>query len=300
MGRGFTATEISDVRKVAVVHPARRNFNVIFAAGAVGAYIGGTFGVWEIVYPILAIPVVVVASVHTPDRCCVADACCQGPAPSSRWTSHLALYADFFVRMHGLRLGDRCVVSRWPLGAWQPRDTGGTPRYDRRILTLLKHPLDNLILAREPHAIVIFGIGEKSIEHPDPVCMPVDAIVEANEHQAAPSRTFFVELIKLVSESLLISHRIVAFEGERRDVIHMECVRNSDEILPIYWNDEGLVVAGFIDVINETELLKCFQYVDRISKPVRIPSDRALSGDFVNRLHAICNESLLLVPRKEI
>lgn len=41
-----------------VPHPARRSFNAIFAAGAVGVYIGGGFGVWELIYPTLAIPVV--------------------------------------------------------------------------------------------------------------------------------------------------------------------------------------------------------------------------------------------------
>jgi hypothetical protein len=41
-----------------VPHPARRSFNAIFAAGAVGAYIGGSFGSWELIYPVLAIPVV--------------------------------------------------------------------------------------------------------------------------------------------------------------------------------------------------------------------------------------------------
>jgi hypothetical protein len=41
-----------------VPHPARRSLNAIFAAGAAGAYIGGAFGVWELVYPILATPVV--------------------------------------------------------------------------------------------------------------------------------------------------------------------------------------------------------------------------------------------------
>ena len=40
-----------------VPHPARRSFNAIFAAGAVGAYIGGGFGVWELIYPALATPV---------------------------------------------------------------------------------------------------------------------------------------------------------------------------------------------------------------------------------------------------
>jgi len=41
-----------------VPHPARRNFNAIFAAGAVGAYIGAAFGPWEMIYPVLATPVV--------------------------------------------------------------------------------------------------------------------------------------------------------------------------------------------------------------------------------------------------
>jgi hypothetical protein len=40
-----------------VPHPARRSFNAILAAGAVCAYIGGGFGVWELIYPVLAIPV---------------------------------------------------------------------------------------------------------------------------------------------------------------------------------------------------------------------------------------------------
>lgn len=41
-----------------VPHPARRSVNAIFAAGAVGAYVGGGFGVWELIYPVLATPVV--------------------------------------------------------------------------------------------------------------------------------------------------------------------------------------------------------------------------------------------------
>lgn len=41
-----------------VPHPARRSLNAIFAAGAVGAYIGSGFGPWELIYPVLAMPVV--------------------------------------------------------------------------------------------------------------------------------------------------------------------------------------------------------------------------------------------------
>jgi uncharacterized protein DUF6010 len=41
-----------------VPEPARRRFNAIFAAGAVGAYIGSSFGVWELLYPAVAMPFV--------------------------------------------------------------------------------------------------------------------------------------------------------------------------------------------------------------------------------------------------
>lgn len=41
-----------------VPYPSRRRFNAVFAAGAVGVYIGGAFGVWELAFPVLATPVV--------------------------------------------------------------------------------------------------------------------------------------------------------------------------------------------------------------------------------------------------
>ena len=41
-----------------IPNPDRRSFNAIFAAGAVGAYIGGGFGIWELIYPLVATPVV--------------------------------------------------------------------------------------------------------------------------------------------------------------------------------------------------------------------------------------------------
>src|SRR5260370_42057000 len=37
-----------------VPEPAKRKFSAIFAAGAVGAYLYGGFGAWELLYPALA------------------------------------------------------------------------------------------------------------------------------------------------------------------------------------------------------------------------------------------------------
>jgi hypothetical protein len=41
-----------------VPEPTRLRFNAILAAGAVGAYLNGGFGVWELLYPALATPMV--------------------------------------------------------------------------------------------------------------------------------------------------------------------------------------------------------------------------------------------------
>jgi Family of unknown function (DUF6010) len=41
-----------------VPEPARRDFNAILVAGTCGAYLSGGFGIWELVYPLLATPVV--------------------------------------------------------------------------------------------------------------------------------------------------------------------------------------------------------------------------------------------------
>jgi hypothetical protein len=41
-----------------VKEPTRRNFNSIFVAGASGVYLSGGFGVWELLYPAIAMPFV--------------------------------------------------------------------------------------------------------------------------------------------------------------------------------------------------------------------------------------------------
>src|SRR5215469_10581270 len=40
-----------------VPEPTRRTFNAILVAGASGAYLNGGFGPWELLYPVLALPV---------------------------------------------------------------------------------------------------------------------------------------------------------------------------------------------------------------------------------------------------
>jgi len=44
-----------------VPEPTRRTLNAILVAGTCGAYLNGGFGVWELIYPALATPVVYLA-----------------------------------------------------------------------------------------------------------------------------------------------------------------------------------------------------------------------------------------------
>jgi hypothetical protein len=40
-----------------VREPTRRTVNAVLAAGACGVYLGGGFGLWELVYPVVATPI---------------------------------------------------------------------------------------------------------------------------------------------------------------------------------------------------------------------------------------------------
>jgi hypothetical protein len=52
IGAGVFVLIMSFVRE-----PARRTFNAVLIAGASGVYMNGGFGLWELVYPVIATPV---------------------------------------------------------------------------------------------------------------------------------------------------------------------------------------------------------------------------------------------------
>jgi uncharacterized protein DUF6010 len=53
IGAGAFVVIMSVVRE-----PTRRTLNAVIVAGASGVYLSGGFGVWEVVYPVVATPVV--------------------------------------------------------------------------------------------------------------------------------------------------------------------------------------------------------------------------------------------------
>src|SRR6266446_5309876 len=128
--------------------------------------------------------------------------------------------------------------------------------------------------------------------------MARDSVVEARHHHAPPMRALLVKLIKLVAQRLLVSGRAPAPEGKGNDVVHVKCVRNGDEIPPAHWDDERLVVARLIDVIEEAQILQRLQNVDGAAHPVGIPAYWSLTGDSLDRLDTVGNEAFLLIARE--
>src|ERR1700733_1731535 len=41
-----------------VTEPTRHRFNAVFVAGTCGVYLSGGFGLWELLYPAIAVPIV--------------------------------------------------------------------------------------------------------------------------------------------------------------------------------------------------------------------------------------------------
>ena len=80
----------------------------------------------------------------------------------------------------------------------------------------------------------------------------------------------------------------------------MEGIGYGDEVPSAHRDDERLVVARLVDVIEEAEILQRLQDVDGVAHPVGVPADRLLAGDLLDRLDAVGDEALLFIARKLI
>src|SRR5258708_31430158 len=78
-----------------------------------------------------------------------------------------------------------------------------------------------------------------------------DSVVQARHHHTPLMRAFFVKLIELVTQRLLICSWIPAREGKRHDVVHVKGIGDGDKIPAAHWDDERFVVARFVDVIEK-------------------------------------------------
>jgi len=77
--------------------------------------------------------------------------------------------------------------------------------------------------------------------------MAGDPVVQARHHHATSMRAFFVELVELIAQHLLVSSRIPACEGKRHDVVHVEGIGDGDEVPPAHRDDERQYRPDFVE-----------------------------------------------------
>src|SRR5712672_2944905 len=145
-------------------------------------------------------------------------------------------------------------IGKPPSSARRPGQAGyarRTPIDNRRADTVGQRVAGDLILPGEPNIILALGVGQEAVEDSHPACVAGNTIVQANHHHPPPMRTFLVKLVKFVVQRLLVGGCVPADEGKGDDVVHVEGVGDGDEIPPAYRDNERLVVAWFVDVINK-------------------------------------------------
>src|SRR6267154_4144048 len=123
--------------------------------------------------------------------------------------------------------------------------------------------------------------------------MARNAIVKANHQHATAAATFVIELIKFIAKRLLVSSGIPAVEREGNDVVQMEGVWHRDEVSAFQRQNERLVPARFIDVVDETQTLENVQGSWRIAHPIGVPTNWPLAGGLFDALNPIRYEAPL-------
>src|SRR5258707_9350149 len=124
-------------------------------------------------------------------------------------------------------------IGKPPSSARRPGETRcarRTPIDNRRAGAVGQHVAGDLVLPGEPDVLLSLRVGEEAVKGSNPAGMAGDAIVQADHHHAPSMHALFVKLIELVAQRLLVGGRIPADEGKADDVVHVEGVRDGDEI----------------------------------------------------------------------
>src|SRR5258706_16054960 len=175
----------------------------------------------------------------------------------------------------------------------QPSDRRCSADHDRRGRPIAQGPARNFVFSGKPHVGLRARVSQKSVETPHAIWMARDAIVKANHQHATAAATFLIELIKFIAERLLVSSRIPAVEREGNDVVQMEGVWHRDEVSAFQGQNERLVSARLIDVVDETQTLEDVQSSRRIAHPKGVPTKWSLARGLFDALNPIRYEAPL-------
>src|SRR3984893_14385080 len=121
------------------------------------------------------------------------------------------------------------------------------------------------------------SVDDELLEHPGARSTTGDAIMCANRHHATPGPGLGIERVELRLEIVGIHRREVP-TFIVHDVVHVECVGHDSKCFVAHVDQERLVAAYVVNVVDEAEGLKNFQSMRSAAEPESVEADRPRTG----------------------
>src|ERR1700688_3473018 len=145
----------------------------------------------------------------------------------------------------------------------------------------------NLIFSHECDARMRLSVDDELFEHSGTRGSPRDAIVRANRHHATPRSGLGIERVELRLEIVRIHGRAEVASFIIHDVIHVERVGNDGKWFVAHVNQERLVAAYIVNVIDEAERLKNSQGMRSTAQPESVETDWPRPGRSLDALDTL-------------
>src|SRR5258705_13603958 len=85
---------------------------------------------------------------------------------------------------------------------------------DGRVGAVIERPVGDLVLPREPDALLALRVGKEAVEGANPAGVAGDAVVQADHHHAPSLCAFLVKLVEFIAQRLLVGGWIPASNGK--------------------------------------------------------------------------------------
>src|SRR5229473_5249081 len=145
----------------------------------------------------------------------------------------------------------------------------------------------NLIFTHECDAGMGLRVDDEIFEHLGARWATGDAIVRADRHHATPRSGLGIERVELRLEIVRIHGRAEVPSFIVHDVIHVECVGHDSKWFVAHVDQERLVAAHVVNVVNEAERLKNFQGMRSAARPESVEADWPRTGCPLNALDTL-------------
>src|SRR6266851_5543677 len=145
----------------------------------------------------------------------------------------------------------------------------------------------NLIFAHECDARMGLSVDDELFEHLRAGRATGDTIVRAHRHHAPPRSGLGIERVELHLEIVSIHGRAEVPSLIVHDVVHVECVGHDSKWFVAHVNQERLVAAYVVSVVDEAERLKNLQGMRSAAQPESVEADWPRTGRSLDALDTL-------------